>query len=140
MSPSKARRFVAYYRVSTHRQGKSGLGLEAQRKAVLDYLNGGAWELVEEYTEHETGKRSDRPELQKALEACRRQRATLVIAKLDRLARNTAFLLTIIDSGVNVLFCDLPHVSGAMGRFLVTQMAAVAELEAGISRVMAHKS
>ena len=58
MSPAKARRFIAYYRVSTDRQGKSGLGLDAQRKAVLDYLNGGAWELVAEYTEIESGKRA----------------------------------------------------------------------------------
>jgi DNA invertase Pin-like site-specific DNA recombinase len=131
MSPTNARRFITYYRVSTDRQGKSGLGLEAQRKAVLDYLNGGAWELVEEYTEHETGKRGDRPELQKALEACRRQRATLVIAKLDRLARNTAFLLTISDSGVNVLFCDLPHVR-CHGPFFSNPNGCRCRLEAGL--------
>ncbi len=78
-------RFVAYYRVSTKRQGQSGLGLEAQSKAVADYLAGR--ELVAEYTEIESGKRSDRPQLTEALTICRRQRATLVIAKLDRLAR-----------------------------------------------------
>ena len=90
MSPAKARRFVAYHRVSTERQGRSGLGLDAQRKAVLDYLNGGAWELVAEFVEIETGKHSDRPELAKALEACRRFKARLVISKLDRLSRNLA--------------------------------------------------
>jgi Resolvase, N terminal domain len=88
MSPSKPaiRRFVAYYRVSTDRQGKSGLGLDAQQAAVLSFINGDA-ELVNEFTEIESGKRADRPELAKALEACRRQKAELVIAKLDRLSR-----------------------------------------------------
>jgi DNA invertase Pin-like site-specific DNA recombinase len=77
--PPKARRFVAYYRVSTDRQGRSGLGLEAQRKAVLDYLNGGAWELIGEFTEVESGKRSEnRPELAPPLEACQRQKGKLL--------------------------------------------------------------
>jgi DNA invertase Pin-like site-specific DNA recombinase len=132
MSPAHKGRFVAYYRVSTDRQGRSGLGLDAQRTAVTAYLNGGSWELVGEFVEVETGKRGDRLKLAAALEVCRKSRATLVIAKLDRLARNTKFLLTLLDSGVNVLFCDLPQVQGAMGRFLVTQMASVAELEAGL--------
>ena|SRR3712207_1661399 len=86
-------RFIAYYRVSTAQQGRSGLGLEAQRQAVADYLNGGRWELLRELTEVESGKRGDRPGLAKALAACRVHRATLVIAKLDRLARNARFLL-----------------------------------------------
>jgi DNA invertase Pin-like site-specific DNA recombinase len=75
-------KFIAYYRVSTARQGRSGLGLEAQRKAVADHLNGGAWELVAEFTEVESGKRNDRPELAWALDLCRKQKATLLIAKL----------------------------------------------------------
>src|SRR4051812_35334710 len=87
-------KFVAYYRVSTQRQGASGLGLEAQRKAVTDYLNGGSWGLIGELTEVETGKRSDRPQLTAALALCRRNRAKLVIAKLDRLSRNVAFIAT----------------------------------------------
>jgi DNA invertase Pin-like site-specific DNA recombinase len=74
-------KFVAYFRVSTDRQGKSGLGLEAQRHAVLQYLDGGSWSLVDEFTEVESGKRNERPELDKALAACKRQRAKLVIAK-----------------------------------------------------------
>jgi DNA invertase Pin-like site-specific DNA recombinase len=73
--------YVAYFRVSTARQGRSGLGLEAQRKAVADFLNGGNWELIAEITEVESGTRNDRPELAKALELCRKQRATLLIAK-----------------------------------------------------------
>src|SRR5262249_43889658 len=77
-------KFVAYYRVSTDKQGQSGLGLDAQRQAVMTYLNGGPWKLIAEYTEVETAKRADRPELQKALAACRKHKAKLVIAKLDR--------------------------------------------------------
>jgi DNA invertase Pin-like site-specific DNA recombinase len=76
------------------------LGLDAQRKAVMDYLNGGAWELAGEYTEIETGWHSDRLELAKAIAACRKQRARLVIAKLDRLSRNLAFIATLMESGV----------------------------------------
>jgi DNA invertase Pin-like site-specific DNA recombinase len=101
--PSHQGKFVAYFRVSTDRQGKSGLGLEAQRKSVLDYLNGGHWELTEEFTEVESGKRSDRPELEKALAACKKYKAKLVIAKLDRLSRNLAFIATLMDSGVSSL-------------------------------------
>ena len=80
-------RFVSYLRVSTDRQGRSGLGLEAQRKAVSDYLDGGDWELIEEYIEVESGKKNSRPELAMALDACKKHKATLVIAKLDRLAQ-----------------------------------------------------
>jgi DNA invertase Pin-like site-specific DNA recombinase len=72
-------RFVAYYRVSTDKQGQSGLGLQAQHQAVMNYLNGGPWTLVAEHTEVESGKRNARPELQKALAACRRHKAKLVI-------------------------------------------------------------
>ena len=83
-------KYVAYYRVSTDRQGQSGLGLEAHRTAVDNYLNGGT--LLDTFTEVESGRRNDRPELAKALDLCRRRKATLVIAKLDRLARNVAFI------------------------------------------------
>ena len=82
--------FIAYYRVSTPKQGVSGLGLEAQRTAVNDYLNGGRWKLVAELTEVESGKKNGRPQLAKALALCRLHNATLIIAKLDRLARNVA--------------------------------------------------
>jgi DNA invertase Pin-like site-specific DNA recombinase len=133
MSPAHRGRFVAYYRVSTDRQGRSGLGLEAQRQAVKDRLDGGSWQLVGEYTEVESGRRARRPELEKALGACRKHKAKLVVAKLDRLSRKTRFLLTLIESGVDVLFADLPEVRGAMGKFILTQMAAIAELEAGLT-------
>jgi DNA invertase Pin-like site-specific DNA recombinase len=125
-------RFVAYYRVSTDQQGKSGLGLEAQKAAIEQRLNGGPWKLVASFTEVESGKRAKRPQLEAALKACKKHKAKLVVAKLDRLSRNTRFLLTLIESGVEVLFADLPDVTGAMGKFILTQMAAVAELEAGL--------
>lgn len=128
-------KYVAYYRVSTDQQGKSGLGLDAQREIVSRYLNGGRWDLVGEFTEVETGKRADRPQLTRALARCRQQNATLIVAKLDRLARNTRFLLQVVhDSGdAGVVFCDLPTIpEGPVGKFMVTQMASVAELEAGL--------
>ena len=127
--------FVAYYRVSTDRQGRSGLGLEAQRETAAGYVAGvvGGGEIVAEFTEVESGRRNERPQLALALEAAKRSRATLVIAKLDRLARNTRFLLSIVESGADVAFCDLPTIPpGPVGKFLITQMAAVAELEAGL--------
>ena len=89
---------VAYYRVSTDRQGRSGLGLDAQRSAVANYLDGGNWTLLDTFTEVESGRRNDRPELAKALDLCRRRKATLVIAKLDRLARNVAFIANLMDA------------------------------------------
>jgi DNA invertase Pin-like site-specific DNA recombinase len=119
-------RFVSYLRVSTARQGRSGLGLEAQRRAVLDYLNGGRWKLIEEHVEIESGRRNDRPALTKALAACRLHSATLVVAKLDRLSRNAAFLLALRDAGTEVTFVDAPDAN----RLTVTVMAAVAEHEA----------
>src|ERR1700727_2704022 len=126
-------KFVFYLRVSTDKQGRSGLGLEAQREAVTRYLNGGNWKVVAEYVETESGKRSDRPKLAAALSHAKALGATLVFAKLDRLTRNVDLLRTLVDSGVDLVFCDLPHVpAGAMGRFLLTQMASVAELEAGL--------
>ncbi len=125
MNARSARRFVAYYRVSTDRQGRSGLGLEAQQKTVRDYLNGGAWELVGEFVEVESGKYADRPELTRALEACRKQKARLVIAKLDRLSRNLAFIATLMNAGVEFVAVDNPHAS----RLTLHILAAVAEHE-----------
>ena len=131
MAPSTGK-FVCYYRVSTGRQGRSGLGLEAQREAVKAYLNGGDWQIVDEYVEIESGKRSDRPELDKALAAARLHRASLVVSKVDRLTRSVAFLSRLLEAGVDVRFADLPQIEGATGRFMLQQMVAVAELEAGM--------
>lgn len=123
---------VAYYRVSTARQGKSGLGLEAQREAVRNYLNGGKWRVAAEFTEVESGRRSDRPQLDAAIKAARARRCPLVVAKVDRLTRSVAFLSRLLEAGVDVRFADLPQIEGATGRFMLTQMVSVAELEAGL--------
>ena len=123
---------IAYYRVSTDRQKRSGLGLEAQQATVQAFLGDGCPPVME-FTETESGRNNHRTELNKALAACRVHEATLVIAKLDRLSRNQGFLMSLIDGGVDVVFCDVPEIpSGATGRFILQQMAAVAELEAGL--------
>ncbi len=127
--------FVAYYRVSTERQGRSGLGLEAQREAVARQVASTGGLVVEEFTEVESGKRNDRPELAKALAAARSRGAVLIIAKLDRLARNARFLLSVVEGAgeAGLMFCDLPQLpAGPVGKFMVTMLAAVAELEAGM--------
>ncbi len=119
-------KFISYLRVSTARQGVSGLGLEAQREAVASYLNGGDWTLVREVIEVESGKRNDRPELAAALRLCKKHKATLVIAKLDRLARNVAFISNLMESGVEFVAVDMPQAN----RFVVHILAALAEHEA----------
>lgn len=118
--------FIAYYRVSTSGQAQSGLGLEAQKQAVLSFINGNGNKLIEEFTEVESGKRCDRPQLNKSLDRCRESGAKLVIARLDRLARNAAFLLTLRDSGVEFVAADMPDAN----RLTVGIMALVAEDEA----------
>ena len=118
-------KFVAYYRVSTTKQGINGLGMDAQRNSVMNYLNGGSWKLLAEFAEVESGKRNSREELAKAVALCRKESATLVIAKLDRLARNAAFLLNLRDSGVDFIAVDMPHAD----KFTVGIMALVAEKE-----------
>ena len=118
-------KFVAYYRVSTNGQGQSGLGLEAQRESVLNYLNGGSWTLVGEFTEIESGKHADRPQLAAALVACKMQKAKLVIAKLDRLSRNLAFIANLLEAGTDFVAVDNPHANKAM----VQMMAVFAEME-----------
>lgn len=118
-------RFVAYYRVSTVKQGRSGLGLEAQQAAVGAYLNGGPWTLLGEYTEIESGKRDDRPQLASALHQCRLTGAALVIAKLDRLSRDAHFLLGLEASGVEFIAVDMPNAN----RLTVRLMAVIAQEE-----------
>lgn len=135
------RKMVAYYRVSTAKQGMSGLGLEAQTASVLAYANANAGTIIAAYQEVESGKRNDRPELAKALAHAKRAGAVLVFAKLDRLARNARFLLGIVESGADVIFCDLPSIPpGPTGKFILTNMAAAAELEAGLASVRTRDS
>jgi DNA invertase Pin-like site-specific DNA recombinase len=102
-------KFVAYYRVSTARQGRSGLGLQAQQDSVLGYLKGTGGRVLESFVEVESGKRGDRPELIKALRLAKVTGARLIIAKMDRLSRNASFLLRLRDSGVNFVAADLPN-------------------------------
>ncbi len=118
------RPYIAYYRVSTDRQGRSGLGLEAQKQAVQMFLQrrGG---IVQSFTEIESGKRNDRPEIAEALEACRKHKAVLVIAKLDRLARNVHFISGLMESGVEFVAVDMPEAN----RLTIHILAAVAEHE-----------
>ena len=118
-------KFVGYIRVSTDKQGKSGLGIEAQRKAITDYLNGGKWELLAEFIEVESGKHDNRQELQKAMKHCQMTGATLIIAKLDRLSRDSHFIGSVMKSGIEFVACDLP----AANKFTIHILAAVAEHE-----------
>jgi DNA invertase Pin-like site-specific DNA recombinase len=119
------RNFVAYYRVSTDRQGRSGLGLEAQREAVRQHLVLENGCLHTEFVEVESGRRNDRPELAAALVAAKKAKATLIIAKLDRLARNVYFISGLMESGVDFVAADNPHAN----RLMVHMLAAFAEHE-----------
>jgi DNA invertase Pin-like site-specific DNA recombinase len=121
-------KFISYLRVSTARQGASGLGIEAQREAVSHYLNGGHWQHVQEIVEIESGKRNDRPAIGEALRLCRLHKATLIIAKLDRLARNVHFISSLMEAGVDFVACDFPEAN----RLTVHILAAVAEHEASM--------
>lgn len=116
--------FVAYYRVSTQKQGASGLGIEAQKAAVAAHVKGG--KIVASFTEVESGKRSSRPELAKALRLCRVHRATLVIAKLDRLSRSVSFLASLLEGDVPLIAADMPAADRTMLQF----MSVIAEHEA----------
>lgn len=119
-------RYVAYYRVSTKQQGASGLGLDAQREAVSQHLRSVSDAHLVEFVEVESGKRKDRPELEKAVRLCRLTGATLIIAKLDRLARNVAFVSALMDNGIDFVACDNPQAN----RLTLHILAAVAEDEA----------
>jgi DNA invertase Pin-like site-specific DNA recombinase len=116
---------VLYFRVSTQRQGKSGLGLDAQRESVLNFLNGGSWEIIGEFVEVESGKRNDRPQLEKALKLARVHNARLVVAKIDRLSRSVAFISKLMESGVQFVAADMPEAN----QLTIHIMAAMAEHE-----------
>lgn len=127
MSPRKCR-MIAYYRVSTEKQGRSGLGLDGQKAAVDAYVRSAGCDLTAEYTEVETGTKrrlDNRPQLETAIAHAKRTKATLVIAKLDRLSRNVAFISNLMDSGVDFVACDMPSAN----RMTVQFMAVVAEGE-----------
>lgn len=116
---------VSYLRVSTAKQGASGLGLEAQRAAVAEFVAAGGHKLLTEFVEVESGAKAARPQLAAALTSCRLHRATLVIAKLDRLARNVAFIANLMDGAVEFVACDMPHAN----RLTLHLLAAIAEHE-----------
>ena len=128
MTPHSGK-FVAYYRVSTDKQGVSGLGLEAQRQLVNTFLNGGKWSIIGEYTEIESGthkRLKDRPSLMAALDLAKKQKATLVVAKLDRLARDVQFISTLLNGKVPFVCADMPEAD----RTFLQMMAVFAEYEA----------
>jgi len=122
-------KFVTYYRVSTQRQGKSGLGLDAQKQAIEDYLNGGNHKVLKEFTEIETGKGGNaldrRPVLKEAIEHAKKHKAKLLIAKLDRLARNVHFISSLMESKVDFVVADMPDANA----LTIHLIAAVAEYE-----------
>jgi DNA invertase Pin-like site-specific DNA recombinase len=119
-------KLIAYYRVSTRKQGDSGLGLEAQQQAVANYAKAVDGEIMAEFKEVESGKVRNRPQLQSALAACRKEGGTLVVAKLDRLSRNVAFTAALKDSGLDFVCCDNPNAT----RLTIDILAAVAADEA----------
>ncbi len=121
-------KYVAYYRVSTAKQGIVGLGMEAQQQAVENFLAGKDGELLSQYREVESGKKNNRPELHKALRKCRLTGATLLIAKLDRLSRNRRFLMELADSKLNFVCCDMPEANN----LTVGLMACLADYESQI--------
>jgi DNA invertase Pin-like site-specific DNA recombinase len=127
MAPHNGK-FVAYYRVSTDRQGASGLGLQAQRDAIHHYLNGGRWSVIGEFTEIESGTRkrlSKRPMLESAVKLCKREKATLIVAKLDRLARDVQFISELLNSQVKFICADAPEAD----RTFLQMMSVFAEYE-----------
>lgn len=103
------KKYIAYYRVSTERQGESGLGLEAQRKTISDHVKSG--QIIAEYVEVESGKNNERPELKQAIEQAKKEDAILLIAKLDRLSRSVSFIFSLRDSRVKFECCDIPDAS-----------------------------
>lgn len=117
-------KYVAYLRVSTQKQGYSGLGLEAQREIIHNYLHDIT--PISEYVEIESGRKSDRPKLKEALTLCRKDNATLIVAKLDRLARSVSFLSNLLESDVDIVFCDFPQAN----KMVLHIISAISQYEA----------
>jgi DNA invertase Pin-like site-specific DNA recombinase len=124
MSKAETKTYVAYLRQSTRKQEVSGLGIAAQREIIQSYLKGAS--ILEEYIETETGKRSDRPKLMAALVLCRQSNSILICAKLDRLSRNVAFTSRLLESDVEIIFCDFPEAN----RLILHIISSIAEYEA----------
>lgn len=120
--------YISYLRVSTTHQGASGLGLDAQREIIRSYLQGQS--PIAEFVEVESGRKSDRPKLQEALTLCRKEKATLIVAKLDRLSRNVAFTSKLLESDVEIKFCDFPEAN----RLVLHIISSIAEYEANLIR------
>ena len=120
-------KYVAYLRVSTQKQGYSGLGLEAQREIIHNYLHDTI--PISEYVEVESGRKSDRPKLKEALSQCRKEGATLIVAKLDRLARSVSFLSSLLESDVEIVFCDFPHAN----KMVLHIISAISQYEAELT-------
>lgn len=118
-------KFVSYCRVSTAKQGASGLGLEAQQETIRQYLNGREWKLIKAFVEIESGKDNDRPELAKALKRCQLTGATLLVAKLDRLSRDIHFITSLEKAGIEFTVCDFPTAN----KFTIHIFAALAQYE-----------
>ena len=116
--------YVAYLRVSTQKQGYSGLGLEAQREIIQKYLRDKI--PVAEFVEIESGRKKDRPKLKEALSLCRKTEATLIVAKLDRLARNVSFLSNLLENDVEIVFCDFPQAN----KMVLHILSAISQYEA----------
>lgn len=133
--------YVSYLRVSTTEQGHSGLGLEAQRHAVCEYLNRVSSRSLAEFVEIESGSRNDRPQLKPAIDLCKKQKATLIIAGLDRLARNVAFISTLMESGISFLAADNPHANKLMLHMLAAlPSTSVIRYERGLKRLSLQRS
>ena len=120
-------KYVAYLRVSTQKQGYSGLGLEAQREIIHNYLHDTI--PISEYVEVESGRKSDRPKLKEALSQCRKEGATLIVAKLDRLARSVSFLSSLLESDVEIVFCDFPQAN----KMVLHIISAISQYEAELT-------
>lgn len=122
-------KYVAYLRVSTQKQGYSGLGLEAQREIIHNYLHDTI--PISEYVEVESGRKSDRPKLKEALSQCRKEGAILIVAKLDRLARSVSFLSSLLESDVEIVFCDFPQAN----KMVLHIISAISQYEAELTAV-----